>query len=68
LLSPVYSIDPRSTEFAIKRGMKLVGMLTSINEHLAASTMPVRPPLTSGDGVQGFFPPRAILGARGWSI
>lgn len=47
LLSPVYSIQPRTTELAIQRGQKLKSALTKINTYLAAQT-PARGPITSG--------------------
>ncbi len=47
LLDPVYSVTPRNTEYAIKRGHKLVSALTGINTFLAAQVSP-RSPITSG--------------------
>ena len=47
LLSPVYAIKPRSTEFALARGKKLVSALTRINAYVS-SLYPPRPLITSG--------------------
>jgi ribosomal protein S6E (S10) len=47
LLAPVYAIDPRTTELALKRGQKLVSALTKINAYLAGLP-PTRLPITSG--------------------
>ena len=47
LLSPVYAIKPRTTEFALARGKKLVSALTRINAYLT-SLDPPRPSITSG--------------------
>lgn len=47
LLSPVYAITPRTTEFAMERGKKLVSALTLINTYLAG-IVPARAPITSG--------------------
>jgi len=47
LLSPVYSVTPRTTELALERGKKLVSALTRINAYLAGLT-PARAPITSG--------------------
>ena len=47
LLSPVYAITPRSTEYALQRGKKLVSALTRINDYLDALT-PARAAITSG--------------------
>lgn len=47
LLSPVYAVEPRSTELALKRGKKLVSALHRINDYLA-DLNPPRPPITSG--------------------
>ncbi len=47
LLSSVYAIKPRNTEFALARGKKLVSALTRINAYLI-SLNPPRPAITSG--------------------
>ncbi|MEO5713195.1 MAG: hypothetical protein ABIT37_06875 [Luteolibacter sp.] len=47
LLSPVYSVTPRTTELALERGKKLVSALTRINAYLAG-LVPARSPITSG--------------------
>ena len=47
LLSPVYAITPRTTEFAMERGKKLVSALTLINTYLTG-VVPARPAITSG--------------------
>jgi hypothetical protein len=47
LLSPAYAIKPRSTEFALARGKKLVSALTRINAYLGALNPP-RPLVSSG--------------------
>ena len=47
LLSPVYGIKPRTTEFALARGKKLVSALTRINLYLSHLDPP-RPAITSG--------------------
>ena len=47
LLAPAYAIKPRSTEFALARGKKLVSALTRINAYLA-NLYPPRPLVTSG--------------------
>jgi hypothetical protein len=47
LLSPVYAIQPRTTELAIQRGQKLKSVLTKINGYLAGQ-LPLRDPITSG--------------------
>ena len=47
LLSPAYSINPRTTELALERGQKLVSALTLINAYLTGLTPP-RPAITSG--------------------
>ncbi len=51
LLSPVYAIEPRSTELALRRGKKLLSALNRIDDYLAGLT-PARPPIASaGRGV-----------------
>lgn len=47
LLAPVFAVDPRNSELAIKRGIKLVSVLARINDYLAART-PRRAPISSG--------------------
>ena len=47
LLSPVYSIVPRTTELALQRAMCLKSAVDKINTYLAAQT-PARGPITSG--------------------
>jgi hypothetical protein len=51
LLTPVYGVDPRTTELALKRGQKLVAALTSINTYLAGRTPPRGPVTSGGKGV-----------------
>lgn len=50
-LSPVFAIDPRNTDLAIKRGLKLVAALTQIDEYLASLTPPRAPVRSGGKGV-----------------
>lgn len=47
LLSPAYGINPRTTELALERGMKLKSALQKIDAYLTAQT-PSRGPVTSG--------------------
>ena len=51
LLSPVYSVDPRNSELAIKRAKKLVSALTHIDAYLAAQNPPRLPIRFSGQGI-----------------
>jgi hypothetical protein len=47
LLQPAYSIVPRTTEFALARGLKVVSALNKINAFLTAQ-VPPRAPITAG--------------------
>ncbi|NBR85921.1 MAG: hypothetical protein EBT61_10490 [Verrucomicrobia bacterium] len=47
LLAPAYAIVPRTTEFALERGHKVVSAITKINTFLAAA-VPPRDPITAG--------------------
>ena len=51
LLSPVYSVDPRNSEQAIRRGKKLISALTRIDEYLAAHNPPRSSIRSSGKGI-----------------
>ncbi len=51
LLTPVYGVDPRTTELALQRGNRLVSALTSINTYLAGLTPPRGPVTSGGKGV-----------------
>ena len=53
LLSPVYAVDPRNSEQAIKRAKKLVSALTRIDDYLAAQNPPRMPIRSNGQGVAG---------------
>lgn len=46
LISPVYSLTPRSSEAALERGKKLLSALNKINDYLAGLT-PARAPVSS---------------------
>lgn len=51
LLSPVYAIEPRSTELVLKRGKKLISALTRINDYLVGLTPPRAAITSAGKGV-----------------
>ncbi len=51
LLPPVYAVDPRNSELAIKRAKKLISALTRIDDYLAAQNPPRRPIRTGGQGI-----------------
>lgn len=61
LLSPAYSIKPRTTASALERGTKVVAALTKINAYLAALPAP-RSPITSGG--KGIADLSAAMGAQ----
>lgn len=47
MLTPVFAVDPRNSELALKRAMKLISALGAIDAYLAAQT-PSRPAIRAG--------------------